>query len=123
MKIFKSLGKRTIKLAIAGVLLVIVSAIGIWIGNISECIPYTGENRFLNQLGYTQIFSYNYLIAPSVLIGLLGILLFFPAFIQIALRIFKCIWDLIKRGIYEVFYEATRAIASAKKNTKRNETE
>lgn len=110
-----SLSEKTIKYAIAGVLALIVSKIGICIGNMPTYSEYFGNDPFLKRLGFETIYNYSFLIIPSSLLGLFGIIALIPSITYFTIRLIRRIWKLIKLIIYESIFEATKAIVDAKK--------
>lgn len=113
--IFKFLVKNKNKLAFTGVSLIILAIIGIWVGNTCGVTLISDKNNPLWGLGLHN-YKYGYLVSPSLSIGLIGVIVISPLVIDLIFRLFKLFWRIVKRDIYEVFYEATKPIEDAKKN-------
>jgi hypothetical protein len=103
------------KITIIGFLVLVVGLICGWVAGIPTYTEYMGDNRFLKMLGYETTYNYSFMNTFAGIFIYLGLVAICPAFIKFLIWTIKCLWKLVKRMIYEAFYEATKAIKDAKK--------
>lgn len=100
-----SLSEKNIKWSMIGILLLVVSAFGY---NISEIRIYSNYHDM-----YLRV--YRFLEVPSFFLGIFGLIALFPVILYFFKKLIKRLWKIIKLVIYEIIFEATRAIQDGKK--------